>query len=140
MDCCSKTTSQSTEALQSLESTIEKAMNGISGQIQGMEIGMQAIVDFGAEKDELKQALNDQNAALGQCLKVCMAALSGVNQTTGNAVKYARAYDDARMLVGTIGNVSSEVAITTIGEMSAHQRARVMGGRVEGNIALEFMK
>jgi hypothetical protein len=35
------------------------------------------------------------------------------------------------MLVGTIGNVSSEVAATTVGEMSAHQRVRVMGGEVE---------
>ena len=101
---------------------------------------MQAIVEFGAEKDELKHALNEQNAALGQCLKVCMAALSGANQMTGNAINYARAYDDARILVGTIGNVSSDVAATTVGEMSAHQRARVMGGRVEGSIALEFMK
>jgi hypothetical protein len=48
-----------------------------------------------------------------------------------NAIKYARAYADARMLVGTIGNVSSEVAATTVGEMSAHQRVRVMGGEVE---------
>jgi hypothetical protein len=115
-------------------------MSGISGQTQGMEIGMQAVVEFGAEKHELKQALSEQNAALGQCLKVCMAALNGVNQTTGNAIKYAQAYDDARMLVGTIGNVSPKVVATTVGEMSAHQRARVMGGKVEGSVALEFMK
>jgi hypothetical protein len=48
-----------------------------------MEIGMQAIAKFRAEKDELKQALSEQSAALGQCLKVCMAALNGANRTTG---------------------------------------------------------
>lgn len=115
-------------------------MSGISGQTQGIEIGIQAIVEFGAEKHELKQALSEKNAALGQCLKACMAALNGANQTTRNEIKYARAYDDARMLVGTIGNVSPGIAATTVGEMSAHQRARVMGGEVEGSVALEFMK
>ena len=95
IDCCRMNTSQSTEALQTLETTIERTMSGISGQIQGMEIGMQAVVEFGAEKDELKQALSEQNAALGQCLKVCMAALNGANQTTRNEIKYARAYEDA---------------------------------------------
>jgi hypothetical protein len=115
-------------------------MGSISGQIQGMEIGMQAIIEFGAEKDELKQALNEQNAALGQCLKVCMAALSGVNQKTGNAVKYARAYDEAKQIVGTIGYVTPGGATTTIEEMTAHQRAKQVGGTVNTEFALAFFK
>jgi hypothetical protein len=115
-------------------------MGGISGQIQGMEIGMQAIAEFGAEKDELKQALGEQNAALGQCLRVCMAVLSGVNQKTGNAVKYARAYDDAKQMVGTIGYVTPGGATTTIGEMTAHQRAQQVGGTVNTEFALAFFK
>jgi GTPase len=118
-------------------------MSDISGQIQEMEIGIQAIIESEAEKDELKttlEHLEEQNATLGQCLKESMAALSGANQITGNEIQDARAYDDARMVVGTIGHVKAGGATTRIGEMTAHHRSRFIGGTIEKSIALQFMK
>jgi len=114
-------------------------MSGITGQMQGISIGMQAIAEFGAEKDDLKRALDEQNAALGQCLKVCMVVLNSSNKTTGNEVKFARAYDEARQLVGAIGYVQPGGATVTVGEMTAHGQAEQVGGVVSDDFALAFM-
>jgi hypothetical protein len=106
--------------------------------MQGMQIGMQAIADFGAEKDDLKQALDEQNAALGQCLKVCMAALSSANKTTGNEVKFSRAYDEAKQLVGTVGYVQPGGATVSIVEATAHGQAWQAVGVFSEGSAMEF--
>jgi hypothetical protein len=114
-------------------------MNSLSGQVQGLEIGMQAVLDFGPQEDDLVRTLNEQTAAIGQCLKVCMAALSGTTKTSGNTIKYARAFDNARQLVGTIGKVTPGGPTNRIDVMIAQDRAQQMGGSIEGKVALDFM-
>jgi hypothetical protein len=106
--------------------------------MQGIQIGMQAIADFGAGKDDLKRTLDEQNAALGQCLKACMAALSSANKTTRNEVKFARAYDEAKQLVGTVGYVQPGGATVTIGEATAHGQAWQAVGGFNEDFAMGF--
>jgi hypothetical protein len=125
--------------MQKLETLIENTMNSLSGQIQGLEIGMQAVAEFGEQKEELMQALAEYNSALGQCLKACMAALSETTAKTGNTIKYARAFDDAKMLIGTIGNVAPGGPANLIEVAIAQDRAKVMAGSVDGDTALAFM-
>lgn len=115
-------------------------MSSISGQIQGLKIGMQSIADSGAQKEELTKLIEEQNAALSNCLKVCISAFQETVKDSGSVIKNAAAYDDARQLVGTIGNVDSEIQGSTIDLAVARDRARQTVGSVEGNIALEFMK
>jgi len=110
----------------------------ISGQIQGIETGMKAVVDFGAQKEDLIRSLDRQNAAVYHCMNVCMSTLSGTPTTASGTIKYARAFDDSRQLIGTIGSVPPG-QVNTIDVIIAQDRARQMGGKIEGGIALSFM-
>jgi hypothetical protein len=113
-------------------------LTNISGQIQGIETGMKAVVDFGAQKDDLMRSLERQNAAVCHCLNACMSSLSSGTPTACGTVKYARAFDDSRQLIGTIGSVQPG-PVNTIDVIIAQDRARQMGGKIEGGIALSFM-
>lgn len=139
MQSSRKNISQNKETTRALEVTINETMNRLSGQMQGMEIGMQAVIDTGAQNQDLMRAIAREAANVAQCLKVCMAALSGTTQNTGNTFKYVRAFDDARQLVGNIGNGPVGGPATTFDVLIAQDRARQMAGNIDGNVALDFM-
>ena len=115
-------------------------MNTIIGQIQGLEIGMAAVKDFGVEKDELSKAMDAQIVALNKCVQLCLGVLASTSKETGDDIRYARSMDKARQLVGTIGRVEPGVASTLINVMVAEDESRQMGGKISGEVALEFMK
>ena len=68
-----------------------------------------------------------------------MAALSGVTQSTGNVFKYVRAFNDAKQLVGNIGEVSAAGPTNTFDVLIAQDRAKQIAGSIEGRVALDFM-
>ena len=114
-------------------------MNRLSGQIQGIEISQQAAIEAGAPQREFANIMEQQSIALAACLKSCTVALSSTAQSTGNTFKYARTFDDARQLIGTIGDVRGGGPANTFGTLIAQDRSRQMAGSVEGKVALDFM-
>jgi hypothetical protein len=119
-------------------------MDRLSGQIQGMDISMQAVIAASAQhqqapQQELIQTMEQQNGAIVACLRFCMTALSSTTQSTGNTFNYVRAFDDARQLVGNIGNVTAGGPANTFDVLIAQDRAKQMAGSIEGGIALGIM-
>jgi hypothetical protein len=102
--------------------------------------------------DRIKQWLEAIKPALEECSKACgefkanlsritpnMSTLSGTPTTASGTIKYARAFDNSMQLIGTIGIVPSGGPVNTIDVIIAQDRARQMGGKIEGGIALSFM-
>ena len=114
-----------------LQRDLEKAVNTIIGQIQGLAISEPMILkaqetaeDEG--KDIPQEVLEPQMVGLGECLKTCSYALAEVANQTGTTVKYAEALGDATQLLGTFGDISGidfTKASVTIEEMIAKDRA-----------------
>ncbi len=139
METRSKQNFQDKEAIKELEAKIDGTMNRLSGQMQGIEISQQAAIDAGASHTEFAHVMEQQNIALAACLKSCTAALSSTAQSTGNTFKYARAFDDARQLIGTIGDVGGGGSANTFDVLIAQDRSRQMAGSIDGKLALDFM-
>ena len=136
--CCHRTSATKTvEATKSLETTIEGSVNRLTGRLQGLEI---AVPETSSLRDEaLIQNVEQQTIAIASCLKLCTTGLAKRTQSTGNTFKYARALDDARQLLGNIGNVSGGGPANTIDVLLAQDRARQMAGNIDGQVAWSFM-
>ena len=114
-------------------------MNHLSGQMQGIEISQQAAIDAGAPQTEFAHVMEQQNVTLATCLKSCTAALSSTTQSTENTFKYARAFDDVRQLIGTIGDVRGGRPANMFDILIAQDRSKQMTGSIDGKLALDFM-
>ncbi len=135
-----KSTSQNQNSVCELQSTIENAMCTISGQIQGLEISMNAVDESGRDKSEvILKALEEHNTAFRQCLKACTSALAETAKGTGTTVKYAEALNDARQLIGVIGNVDPGGETAIIEVMIAKDRAVQFGGSISSDVALAML-
>ncbi|KAJ0375418.1 hypothetical protein COL26b_006297 [Colletotrichum chrysophilum] len=132
--------SQNAGDLRSIGDTATKTLETVTSQIQGLSIGMQAVIEFEAEKNELMSALEEQTKMLTQCARVCMPVLEAATKTEGNTVRYAVALGEARQLVGVIGDVKAGGAAVAIDQLIAKDKARQMGGTISGDVALAFMK
>lgn len=132
--------SQNAGDLRGIGDTATKTLETVTSQIQGLSIGMQAVIEFGAEKNELMSALEEQTKMLTQCARVCMPVLEAAAKIEGNTVRYAVALDEARQLVGVIGDVKAGGATVAIDQLIAKDKARQMGGTISGDVALAFMK
>lgn len=136
---CSKQNLQNEEATAEHEAKISQIMNRLLGQMQGIEIGQQATIVAGAPRTEFAHVVEQQNIALAACLKSCTAALSSAAQSTENTFKYARAFDDARQLIGTIGDVRGGGPANTFDVLIAQDRSKQMAGSIDDKLALDFM-
>ena len=125
--------------MKELEAKIDGAMNRLSGQMQGIEISQQVAIEAGGPHSEFANFMEQHNVALAACLKSCTAALSSTAQSTGNTFKYSRAFDDARQLIGTIGDVKGGGPANTFDVLIAQDRSKQMAGSIEGKLALDFM-
>ena len=135
----SKQNFQDEEATAEFEGRISQIMNRLLGQMQGIAISQQASIDAGAPQTEFAHVMEQQNIALAACLKSCTAALSGTAQSTKNTFKYARSFDDARQLIGTIGDVRGGGSVNTFDVLIAQDRSKQMAGSIDGKLALDFM-
>ena len=135
----SKQNSQKKEAIRELGVKIDGAMNRLSGQMQGIEVSQQAAIEAGGPHREFTKVLEQQNIAFAAFLKSCTAALPSTSQSTGNTFKYARAFGDARQLIGTIGDVRGGWPTNTFDVLIAQDRSKQMAGSIDGKLALDFM-
>lgn len=126
----SKTASQNLDVTKGLEMKIEDVTAHLTGQMQGLQIGLQAILDASAEshelvsanprrqlteaqKSEVLRAIEQQNIALSHCYRACMAAFEETTKATGHTYKYVKASKQARLLMGDLGNVVKGGALHT---------------------------
>jgi hypothetical protein len=110
-------------------------MNGLSSKIRGLEICMQAVVDFDALTQRgFRMDTERTDRGYGPVLKSVHCGSFRGHKGVGNAIKYARALDNARQLVGSIENVAPGGPTNTIDIMIAQDRAGQMGGSMEGRL------
>ncbi|KAF2458146.1 hypothetical protein BDY21DRAFT_371041 [Lineolata rhizophorae] len=150
-----KTASDNFKATQELEQKIEDTTALLTGQMQGLQIGLQAVLDAGSQNNELVQddsqdqlaeirqsqilgAIEQQNVALNHCYRACMAAFKETTKATGHEYKYVKASNQARLLMGDLGNVEggAQHSFTNL-EVTG---GWVVAGNMEGASAKDFFK
>lgn len=121
MELLSKTGSQNLDATKSLETKIEDVTTRLTGQIRGLQIGLQAILDASSEsqervegdprhqlteaqQSEVLHSIEQQSIALSHCYRACMVAFKETTKATGHDYKYVKASNQARLLMGDLGN------------------------------------
>ena len=147
----SKTASGNLDAMKGLEVKIEDATALLTGQIQGLQIGLQAILDASSankelneadhynqftmvQQSEILQAIEQQTITLSHCYRSCMAVFKETTKVTGHDYKYVKASKQARLLMGDLGDVKG-------GHLHTFSNIEVDGGWVvAGNVAGEFAK
>lgn len=146
-----KTASENLDATKGLETKIEDVAARLMAQMQGLQIGLQDILDANAESCELVETdlrrqlteiqqsqvlhtIEQQSIALSHCYRACMAAFKETTKATGHDYKYVKASNQARLLMGDLGNVKG-------GALHTYSNIEVDGGYVvAGNMAGEFAK
>jgi hypothetical protein len=119
--------------------------------MQGLQIGLQAILDASSEGKELDQAdtrsqfteaqkyaVEQQTIALSHCYRACMAAFKETTKATGHAYKFVKASKEARLLMGDLGNVKGG-ALHTFSNIEV-DGAYVVAGNMDGQYAKDFFK
>lgn len=151
MRLLSKTASENLGSIKRLETKIEDVMNRLTGQMQGLQIGLQSILDASSQKPELVEAdpkrlltetqqseiwntIEQQSVALSHCYRACMAAFQETTKATGHDYKQVKASKQARLLMGDLGNING-------GTLNTYSNIEVDGGWVvAGNMASESAK
>ena len=135
-----KSTAKSADAVRELESTIEKNVGTIIGQIQGLEIGLSTIQGADEQKKEVLDAMTAQMASLSKCVQVCVAAMDGATKVTGNEVKTIEIRDRARVAAGVFARIEEGGAQYAVGKVVAQDDARGLVGVATGADVLAFLK
>jgi hypothetical protein len=87
-----------------------------------------------AQQSEVRHTVEQQNIVLSHCYRACMAALKETTKATGHDYKYVKASNQARLLMGDLGNVKG-------GALHKFSNIEVEGGWVvAGNMAGESAK
>lgn len=125
----SKTASNNLDATKDLEAKIEAATALLTWQMQGLQIGVQAILDASskreepdktdprsqlteAQQSEVLHAIEQQTAALSHCYRACMAAFKETTKATGHDYKFVKVSKEARLLMGDLGSVKGDALHT----------------------------
>lgn len=138
-----KTAIENHTQMEELQTKLEKTMDNITGQIQGLTIGAPSVVEPGDVTDEqglstVRETTEKQIASLGECLKTCTLALAETSATTGTTVKHAEALDSATLLFGNIGNVAGtdiKTAAVTAEKIIARDQSVMFSGNIAEDIA-----
>ena len=125
--------------MEAFENNVEDAIHRLSGQIQGMQISVDAMRQGSGTQQSIPSTIEAQLQSFNECLKLCTVALTDVSKRSGNNFKFVGAMNEARQLVGDIGDVSSVGPGPNVEVMIARDKSRQMGGRIQGSIALDFM-
>ena len=132
----SKQNPQNEELTTEHEARISQVMNRLLGPMQGIEISQQATIIAGAPKTEFAHVMEQQI-----CSRRLFEILHGsvVKHSTENTFNYVRAFDDARQLIGTIGDVRGGGPANTFNVVIAQDRSKQMAGSIDEKLALDFM-
>lgn len=133
------------------------SLSGITGQIEGMQLALDSLnlrsdntimrseatrqfVTRSETTDALK-VLSEHDKALKQCLKFVTAVFSQSVEKSGDVtVGQTQAFDQAKLMVGTIGDVKAGGPDVNIGSMTARDSAKSFGGKVTGDFATKFFE
>lgn len=123
--------------------------------MQGLQIGLQAILnaDSGgqgvtgadrqfhlteAQRSEAVEATEKQSIALSHCYRACMAAFQETTKATGHDYKFVKASNQARLLMGDLGNVQG-AALHTFSNIEV-EGGWVVAGNMANDSAKDFFK
>lgn len=137
-----RTANRTRVALDELAANYAQSVNDIGGRIQGLELSMRAfsISSTAAARkdtDEVLEVLKEHNRILKICLQVYKPALNETSSLTGTTVKYARAFDTARVATGNI-DFHGEAPATHVESAVASDRSRIFTGNMSGEAANAF--
>lgn len=98
------------------------------------------IASFPTEQEsKILQAIEQHNVALSHCYKACIVALRATTQATGNTYRYVSAADEAKLLVGNVGDVAGSAG-HLYEEISAAGNANVILGNMQGDYMRDFFR
>ena len=138
-----KTISDNRNALQSLETMVATAVNNFTGQIMGLETAMQAMTSSCNElaqrrMDPVTSVLQDHEQVLQMCLRSCTNGLEEASTVAGTKVKYAKTFDNAKQVIGTMGTVVGTQQSTIVEHAEARGQSRQFVGNMSGDVADKF--
>ncbi|KAF4464470.1 hypothetical protein FALBO_8698 [Fusarium albosuccineum] len=115
------------EAVQDLTEVVMAATSRINGQIEGLEMAMLSVQDFGKHDNEAARVLQRHADVLQQCLAVCTAAMDMVRGKSDHIIRKVELFDDSlHMAVSAMGDISVTGQPLTVDGMRLHQRAKQM--------------
>ncbi|KAL1863895.1 hypothetical protein Daus18300_008044 [Diaporthe australafricana] len=128
--------------LDELAANYAQSVNDIGGRIQGLELSMQTFCMTSAtaarsDVDNVLKVLKEHNRILKICLQVYQPALKETSSLAGTTVKYARAFDTARMATGNI-DFHGEAPATHVEIAEARDQARIFNGNMSGEASKAF--
>lgn len=132
-------------ALDELAANYSQSVTDIGGRIRGMELSMQALQAFSNSSaaatrndvDEHLQALKEHDRILKLCLQVYQPALKETSTLAGTTVKYARAFDTARVATGNI-DFHGEAPATHVESAVASNQSRIFTGNMSSEASRAF--
>lgn len=137
-----RTANRTRAALDELAANYAQSVNDIGGRIQGLELSLQTFSVSSAtaareDLDEVLDVLREHNRVLKICLQVYQPALKETSSLTGTTVKYARAFDTARVATGNI-DFHGEAPTTHVESALASDQSRVFTGNMSGEASRAF--
>lgn len=138
-----KTVSQNRDALQSLETKIASSVNNFAGQIMGLETALQSmtIANVAVKQEDVNniaRVLNEHGRVLRLCLQSCTSGLKETTTKAGTHVKYARTFNEAKQVIGTMGNVTGGGPPTVVEYAEARDKSRQFVGDMGEEVAKKF--
>lgn len=114
------------------------SLGAISGQIRGLEASIEAISLSASANDNIIKTLEEQDQMLKACLKVYEPALKETSSVLGTEIKYALAFDRAKVFTGNIDYHGQESTIR-IDRLEARDGAQMITGNVSGDFASAWL-
>lgn len=129
-------------AVDELAANYAQSVNDIGGRIQGLELSMQTFCNASAavakkDVDEVLKVLKEHNRILKICLQVYQPALKETSSLTGTTVRYARAFDTARVATGNI-DFHGEAPALRVENAEARGQARIFTGNMSSEASKNF--
>lgn len=137
-----RTANRTRVALDELVANYAQSVNDIGGRLQGLELSMQAftVSSTAATRNDMEEALKvlrEHDRILRLCLQVYQPALKETSSLTGTTVKYARAFDTARVATGNI-DFHGEAPPTHVESAVASDQARIFNGNMSSDASRAF--
>lgn len=90
------------------------------------------------DTDKISRVLNEHGRVLRLCLQACTSGLRETTARAGTRVKYARTFDEARQVIGNMGNVTGGGPPTAVEYAEARDRSRQFVGDLSEQAAEKF--
>ena len=118
-------------------------MNNFAGQIIGLETALQSmtVANVGIRQedvDNVASILNEHGRVLRLCLQSCTGGLKETTAKAGTHVKYAKTFDEAKQVIGTMGNVTGGDGPTVVDLAEAHGKSRQAIVEMSEEVAKKF--